>query len=146
MTRRAGKVTASASIDMKKYSRLLAAHPPISIETEEENEDMLEVVNELMSKGEENLTPEENRFLNLLVTLIEKFETDFYGLEKNRKSTPLSALKFLMEQQGRKPKDLWEVLGSKGVVSEVLNGHRGISKSGAKALAEYFHVSAELFI
>jgi HTH-type transcriptional regulator/antitoxin HigA len=45
-----------------------------------------------------------------------------------------------------KPTHLWEVFGSKGVASEVLNGKRGISKTRAKALANYFHVSADLFI
>ncbi len=39
-----------------------------------------------------------------------------------------------------------EVFGSKGIASEVLNGKRGISKTQARALANYFHVSADLFI
>ena len=42
--------------------------------------------------------------------------------------------------------DLWKLFGSKGVASEVVNGKRGISKAQAKALAEFFHVSPELFI
>ena len=36
--------------------------------------------------------------------------------------------------------------GSKGIASEVLNGKRGISKTHARALADYFHVPADLFI
>jgi len=42
--------------------------------------------------------------------------------------------------------DVGQLLGSKGRVSEVINGKRAISKAQAKALADFFHVSAELFI
>lgn len=45
-----------------------------------------------------------------------------------------------------KPPDLWPVFGSKGIASEVPRGKRGISKTQAKALGEFFHVSPELFI
>lgn len=37
------------------------------------------------------------------------------------------------------------VIGSRGVVSLVVNGKRGISKAQAKALGEFFHVSHTLF-
>ena len=50
------------------------------IETEEENEKALEFAGRLMKKGENNLSPEEERLLDLLTTLIEDFE------EKDRKS------------------------------------------------------------
>jgi HTH-type transcriptional regulator/antitoxin HigA len=45
-----------------------------------------------------------------------------------------------------KQSDLLPVFGSKGRVSEVVNGKRDISKEQAKKLAAFFHVSAELFI
>ena len=107
---------------------------------------MLSVVNRLMAKGEGNLAPEEEVLLELLFTLIEKFEEEHYQLEKNSSSTPVSILKELMAARDLQPKDIWDLFGSKSLTSEVLNGHRAISKSKAKALAEFFHVSAELFI
>lgn len=55
-------------------------------------------------------------------------------------------LKFLMEQRGLRQRDVAPLLGSSGVASEVINGKRAISKKQAKALAEFFHVSPELFI
>ena len=51
-----------------------------------------------------------------------------------------------MEARHVKPNELWPVFGSKGIASEVLNGKRGISKTHARALANYFHVSADLFV
>jgi HTH-type transcriptional regulator/antitoxin HigA len=139
-------VVASAQIDPKKYSRLLAKTLPRAITNEAENERMLKEVERLMDKGEGNLTPEEDTLFELLVTLIEKFEEGYYQLEKNSTSTPVSMLKHLMDARDLKPKDLGNVLGSKSLASEILNGNRAISKSKAKALAQFFHVSAELFI
>jgi len=148
MTRRLGKMTASAStrIDPKRYSRLLAKTLPQTINTEAENDRMLKIVESLMDKGEDNLSAEEGALLDLLVTLIEKFEQEHYKIEKGRRSTPRSLLAHLMEARSLQPKDLWEVIGSKGLTSEILSGKRSISKRNAKALAEFFHVSAELFI
>ena len=59
---------------------------------------------------------------------------------------PHEVLKELMAARGLKQGDVGQLLGSKGRVSEVINGKRAISKAQAKALAEFFHVSAELFI
>jgi len=115
---------------------------PVVIETEEENERMLAIVEELMEKGE-NVTPEEDKLLKLFVRLIEDFEKRYY---QPKDATPLEALQHLMESRGAKQSHLWEVFGSKGIASEVLSGKRGISKTHAKALAQYFHVPADLFI
>ena len=130
------------SIDPTRYRRLLSRAMPVVIETEEENERMLAVVEKLMEKGEA-ISPEEEKLLKLLARLIEDFEEQYYH---PREATPLEVLQHLMESRDAKPSHLWEVFGSKGIASEVLNGKRGISKTHAKALAEYFHVPADLFI
>ena len=51
-----------------------------------------------------------------------------------------------MESSGTRQIDLVGIIGSSGVVSEIVNGKRGISKAQAKALSEYFKVSSSLFI
>ncbi|MGB5714686.1 MAG: helix-turn-helix domain-containing protein, partial [Waterburya sp.] len=60
--------------------------------------------------------------------------------------TPHSMLLYLMEASGIKQESLVGVIGSRGVVSEVINGKRSISKAQAKALAEFFSVDVGLFI
>lgn len=55
-------------------------------------------------------------------------------------------VQFLMEQRGLKQADLVPLLGSRAQVSDLVNGKRGISKAQVKKLAEYFGVSAELFL
>ena len=115
---------------------------PVVIETEAENFRMLAIVEKLMKKGED-LSAEEEKLLKLLVKLIEDFEQKYYQPEE---AEPLEVLHHLMEARGTKPSQLWEVFGSKGIASEVLNGKRAISKTHARALANYFHVPADLFI
>jgi len=112
------------------------------MESEEESVRMLTVVEKLMDKGED-LSPEEEKLLKLFARLIEDFEQRFYHPEE---AAPLEVLQHLMEARGVKQNHLWEVFGSKGIASEVLNGKRGISKTQARSLANYFHVPADLFI
>lgn len=129
-------------IDVTRYRRLLSKTMPMVIETEEENNRTLALVQKLMEKGEK-LSPEEEKLLRLFSRLIQDFEERFYHL---RDAEPLEVLHHLMESRGVRQTHLWELFGSKGIASEVLNGKRGISKTQAKALAEYFHVAADLFI
>ena len=125
-----------------KYKDLLLQYQPKLIRTEEENARALAIVEELMHRS--NRTPEEDELYDLLISLIEKFEQEYYL--PGRSSTPSSILQFLMEQRSVKQADLVGIIGSKGVVSEVVNGKREISKSQAKALGEFFQVEPGLFI
>jgi len=141
MTKANGKMIA-AKLDPKRYARLLSATLPAIIETEEQNEHYLVIIEELMLK-DEDLEPEEEMLINLLSLLITEFEHRFYKIEK---ASPLEVLKELMVANQLKQADLVPIFGSKGVTSEVLNGKRGISKEKTKALADYFHIPAEVFI
>ena len=53
---------------------------------------------------------------------------------------------YLMEQRSLKQADLLPVLKSRGSASDVVDAKRGISKLQATRLAEFFNVSASLFI
>lgn len=142
ITRRNGKKVVGAKISPQKYGKLLAKVLPVRIKTEEENDRMLFEAEKLIDKGD-GRTPEEDALLNLMLYLIEGFEREFYHLKE---ATPQEVLRELMAARGVKQSDLWKLFGSKGIASEVINGKRGISKTQAKALAEFFHVSAEVFI
>jgi HTH-type transcriptional regulator / antitoxin HigA len=60
--------------------------------------------------------------------------------------TPQSALLHLMEYSGTSQIDLVGSIGSQEIVSEIVDGKRSIDPIQAKALGEYFQVSASLFI
>lgn len=128
------------TFNRESYVKLLTQYQPKIIETDSENEAAIALALELEHRL--NRTPEEAAFLELLVTLIEKFENEHYQLNA---STPQSILQHLMEAQNLKQSDLVGVIGSSGIVSEVVNGKRDISKAQAKALGEFFHVSHTLF-
>lgn len=134
-------MTASPNADLRQYGKLLSRVLPAVIETEKENERMLAEVNKLMDKS--NLSPAESKLFDLMVRLIEDFEERHYELNA---STPNGVLRELMEARGVRQRDLWELFGSKGTASEVINGKRSISKAQAKALGKYFRVSPELFL
>ncbi|MBE9206368.1 transcriptional regulator [Nostoc sp. LEGE 06077] len=131
----------TTSFNTITYSQLLVELQPKVITTEEEYDHTLETVEKLMAC--KNRTPEQTAILQLLVTLIEEFENKNYPLEP---SSPHAILKHLIEARGIKQSDLVGIMGSKGVVSEVVNGNRAISKAQAKALGKFFHVSPALFI
>lgn len=124
------------------YRQLLAEVAPQIIETEEEYERLLKVTEAFVFK--KDLTPEEKVLNKLVVKLIEDYETVNYQMGE---SAPHEILQHILESSGLKQSDLVEITGSSsGVVSEIVNGKRAISKAQAKALGEYFKVSADLFI
>ncbi len=131
-----------STLDRKIYASLLSEVQPKVIESEEENEFFLAEVEKLMGLGED-LTAEQLQLMQLLVSLIEQFEDQHYQLHS---AMPHEVLHELVLQRGLKQKDLVPLFGSQGIASEVLNGKRSISKSQAKALGDFFHVSPALFL
>lgn len=123
------------------YSKSVGKAVPTVITSEKEYERLVKEFDKLFHKAE--LTPEEDAVFDLLVVLIEKYEKEKYY---ESSAGPLDILKSLMEEHSKEPKDLWELFGSKGRVSDVLNGKRAITKSQAVALGKYFHVSPSLFL
>jgi HTH-type transcriptional regulator / antitoxin HigA len=130
-------------IDNKTYADLVVSVLPTAIQSEDEYEIMLENINELMSRNEDSLLPEEHRLLETLAILVEAYENKVYPIES---ADPLKMLKMLMAENNYRQKDLLHIFGSSGIASEVINGKRSISKTQAKKLAEFFNVSVELFI
>ncbi|MBO3459898.1 transcriptional regulator [Aetokthonos hydrillicola Thurmond2011] len=128
------------TFNRESYGKLLAEYQPKTITTEAENEEAIALAQNLEHRL--NRTPEEEMLLELLVTLIEKFEETHYPIPQG---TPNSMLIHLMDARDIAPEALAEVIGSLEVVKEIVSGERGINKVEAKALADYFHVDANLF-
>ena len=62
--------------------------------------------------------------LEVLTTLIEAYEEQHYKIDA---PDPIEAIKFRMEQEGLKQKDLVSIVGSKSRVSEILNKKRNFN-------------------
>ena len=131
------------NLNVKAYGKLLAKFAPRVIQTEQENENALAIVESLMARGDANLSAEELALLDLLGHLIERFESKTYLTPDG---DPAGTLKLLMDGRSLKPADLAATLGSRAKVSEILSGKRAISKVQAKRLGDFFHVSPAAFI
>ena len=139
MTQVGGKMT--LTINRKTYGDLLAEIQPHVITNDVDNEIALKNVERLLAIPQP--TAEEERILHLLLTLVEKYEDEHYPIDN---SSPLDILLHLMESNDLKQADLVNVIGSSGVVSEVVNGKRQISKNQAQALGNFFQVDPKLFL
>jgi HTH-type transcriptional regulator/antitoxin HigA len=128
-------------LDEKTYGQLLRRTMPHVIRTDEDCE---RLTSELLRLDErQNATPEEKELAELLTVLIDEYEERRHPIPK---ASPQQTLQHLMEARNITQKDLWRMFGSKGITSEVFHGKRSISKTQAKKLAAFFHVSVELFI
>jgi HTH-type transcriptional regulator / antitoxin HigA len=124
----------------KGYSALLKTKVPHAIRSRRDYESRLAEVSDLMVADR---SAAESEYLALLVVLIQAYESEQVRLPK---VTPLQILHELMEARGMKRPDLAKLVGSSGTASEIYTGKRRISIGVAKKLAQYFGVSAGLFI
>jgi HTH-type transcriptional regulator / antitoxin HigA len=131
--------TISTEIQGDRYGNLLAEYQPRIIKTEEENERFLAIVEDLMHRSK--LSPEEDALLDLIVKLIEDFESEHYHLNV---STPRSRLLHLMEARDLEANDLIPLLGDQTHL--ILSGDAEISLKDAIVLGPFFHVKPELFL
>ena len=136
-------MSVTLTVDRKKYVRLANRILLKAIETDAEYDRMVAAVGELMDKGEDNLSPEESALLETMAILIQAYDDRHHALPN---VAPNEVLAYLMEISGLTARDLLPVFGTRGRVSEVLNGKRSISKEQAKKLAALFKVSTDLFL
>jgi HTH-type transcriptional regulator/antitoxin HigA len=132
----------STATSRPEYATLLSRTLPSVIHSEKENERYLAMLGELDQKGN-RLTPAEQRLAELLTLLIEDFEEKAYTLEP---ASPVEILRELMDANNLRQKDLVDVFGTPSIVSEILNGKRGLTIEHIKKLSGRFHVSPEVFI
>jgi HTH-type transcriptional regulator/antitoxin HigA len=135
------KPTMTFTIEKTVYGQLLAQSQPKPILNEEDYELAIAEVENLMSQ--DALTLEEETLLEVWALLIEKYEEKYYPIPD---ASPQDVLLHLMEIRSIKQADLVGSIASKGVISEVVNGKRAISKAQAKALGAFFNVNPSVFI
>jgi HTH-type transcriptional regulator/antitoxin HigA len=78
-----------------------------------------------------------------MVTLIAAYEAKHYPIDP---PDPMAAIKFRMEQQGLKPKDLEPMIGRRNRVYEVLNGKRRLTLAMVWKLHTGLGIPAESLI
>jgi len=81
--------------------------------------------------------------LELWSLLVERYEEGHFPIDL---PDAVEAIKFRMEQEGLRQKDLAKVLPGKNRVSEVLNRKRPLSLGMIRSLHEHLHIPAEILI
>ena len=107
------------------------------IKNEQDYTYTLNKIETLMSAKSNTLQMDE---LEVLTTLVEAYEEQFYKIDA---PDPIEAIKFRMEQDGLKQKDLVSIVGSKSRVSEVLNRKRKLTIGMIRGLHKQLHIPIE---
>lgn len=115
------------------------------IETESDYEKALELMDELIGDYDLYLP-----LIEVLSGSIEKWENDAeYFAEFNTRIEELddgvAVLRTLMDQYHLKADDLREEIGSKSLVSMILNGSRNLTRDHIQALSDRFKVAPSIF-
>ena len=127
-----------------KYGKLLSRTMPKRIETAEEMDhfvEMLEPLSRDIAHG--SAGPEEVALHSLLLMLVREYDDRVHPLPPG---DAIGTIKYLMEQRDLRPVDLTPVFGARSIASMVLNGKRELSKAHIRKLGEFFHVSPALFL
>ena len=111
-----------------------------TIKTEEDYEKALSVIDMLLSARSGS---EEAERLELVSILVEDYENKHYKIDT---TDPIEAVKQRVEQLGLTRKDLEKSIGSRGRVSEVLNGQRALTLAMIRKLNKNLNIPAEVLI
>ena len=111
------------------------------IKSETQYKAYCDVLANLLEKGGNSNNVQDE--IELLSLLIEKWDAEHSTLNE---LDPVELLHSLMHDKKMKAKDLVEILGvSKGLVSDILNYKKGLSKEIIRILSAHFKVSQEAF-
>jgi HTH-type transcriptional regulator/antitoxin HigA len=122
----------------EKYALEVSSPTPIS--SERQHEEYLSVLDKLASKV--NPTTEEEKYAQVLLTLIEAYEEQHHSVPD---ASPLAVLRSLMDANGLRQKDLIAIFGAESIVSEILNKKRDLNKAHIAKLSKRFRVSPAVF-
>jgi HTH-type transcriptional regulator / antitoxin HigA len=125
----------------ESYTDLLVRHQPKPLKTDFDYEATIDLANEL--EHQPQLTQAEELLLELLLTLIEKYEATHEPIPH---SSGTSVLHHLMEAQEINANDLVSILGSLSIVEQILTGQQAINITQAQSLAKRLNVTAQVFL
>jgi len=111
------------------------------IKTEEDYQRVLKRLDKIFHAEKGTKEQEE---LEILVMLIEKYETEIVG--KFPDPDPIEAIKFKMEQMEMTQNDLANVLGLKSRASEILSRKRPMSINIIRKISQALSIPADILI
>jgi HTH-type transcriptional regulator / antitoxin HigA len=124
----------------ESYTDLLIRYQPKPIATDGDYEAAIALATEIEHR--QHPTPAEETLLELLVTLVEKYESMHEPIPM---TSDRSMLLHLMDAQDLAAADLVDVLGSLEIVEQVLSGQQPIDSAQIQLLADRLNVSPQVF-
>lgn len=113
---------------------------PHVIQTDKKLSEYTKALFELTTKS--HPTPEEEKAIELLTLLIERYEGEQYPIPD---ACAADVLRFLLDQNGLSQRDIADDLGSETTVSLVLSGRRRLTRDHIARFSRRFHVSPSVF-
>src|ERR1700677_738375 len=121
----------------RSYLDLVRQFPLRPLRSKIDYDRAAEILDQLAVRDDADLDEGESDYLETLSLLIEAYDRDHHPMP-TRKRSPVELLKFLLKQNQMNTTDLGELLGSKGVASEILHAKRELSKTHIRKLSKRF--------
>lgn len=122
-------------------AEMIAHGAPRVIHNDEELEAYTDALFQLTALG--NPSTSEAEAIELLTLLVERYEQEHYSIPA---ADPVSAVRFLIEQQHLSQRDLIPQFGSESAVSMFLSGQRKLTLAQVRRLSARFKLPADVFI
>ena len=129
----------SASTE-EEYLALVRAFPLLSIRDDAHLEEALARLDQLTDAPQRS--DAEDIYLAALTDLVESYENAHVVMPP---ISGVAALRYLMEENELKQRDLAPLFGSPSIISEVLSGKRRLALSHLEKLAAYFGLPISVF-
>jgi HTH-type transcriptional regulator / antitoxin HigA len=126
----------------KTFDDLCRAFPLRPIHDKVDMENATEVIDAIAGH---RLNKDQQDYLEALSNLLGAYEDAHFHKDLSH-VTPTRALQYLVERNGLTASALGELLGNRSLGSKLLRGERKLSKTHIRKLADYFKVSAVLFL
>lgn len=127
------------------YLALIEHFPLRPLRSKRDYDAAVTVLDALAVRPEGSLERGEQDYFDTLTMLVEAYDQEPHDLD-TKDCDPLTMLKYLMQESGMAQADLGLLLGNRSLASLILNGHRCLSKSHIRKLADHFKVSPALFL
>ncbi len=122
----------------------------LHIKTEQDYQEALKIIEHLFSEAKDTAEDPLNDLIDMISKAIEKYETTQEGIiafdkEANNTTQEISVLRLLISQHNLTLADFKNEIGSKSLVSMILNGKRNLTKEHIAKLSQRFKLDPAAF-
>jgi len=122
----------------------------LHIKTEEDYQTALDTIEHLFSEAKDTVDDPLNDLIEIISRAVEKYEltqedVTLFEKQANNESQEISVIRVLMNQHHLTLSDFKNEIGSKSLVSMILNGKRNLTKEHIEKLSRKFNLDPALF-